>query len=127
MLVSVCHHLLRAQNVSLSSFLPCSALKCALNCIVKVIGFSFCRDHLREAEVMANADQQSAEQRFRTWATKYVPDAKLMNVGSGPQIRQLFFSGAVNNNPLKKDEYVEKERIFKVKLFTNPLLLPFII
>ena len=75
------------------------------------------RDHLREAQVLAHSDTESAESRFRTWATKYVQGAKYMNVGSGPQIRQLFYSGAVNQKPTKKDEYLEMERAFKVAPF----------
>ena len=78
------------------------------------------RDHLREAQVLAHSDTESAESRFRTWATKYVEGAKYMNVGSGPQIRQLFYSGAVNQKPTKKDEYLEMERAFKVAPVASP-------
>ena len=38
-----------------------------------------------------------------------------MNVGSGPQIRQLLFAGVANANsgPDKKEEFLELERVFK--------------
>ena len=50
--------------------------------------------------------------RFRSWASQRVPDARLMNVGSGAQIRQLLFAGVQNQKADKGT--LETERTFKV-------------
>ena len=71
-----------------------------------------CRAMLADAEVKANQDQAEAMNRFRSWATKRVPGAQYMNVGSGPQIRQLLFAG-VENQKLEKG-VLEHEKVFKV-------------
>ena len=74
-----------------------------------------CRQHLAVAEQKALADQKEAQERFRSWARSRVPDAEFMNVGSGPQIRQLLFAGVANANsgPDKKEDFLELERVFK--------------
>lgn len=57
-------------------------------------------------------DQAEAMDRFRSWASQKVPGAQLMNVGSGAQIRQLFFAGVQNQKGDKGT--LETERVFKV-------------
>ena len=71
-----------------------------------------CRAMLADAEVKANQDQAEAMNRFRSWATKRVPGAQYMNVGSGHQIRQLLFAGVDNQKPEKG--VLEHEKVFKV-------------
>lgn len=70
------------------------------------------RVHLAAAQQQAERDQQQAQETFRRWAMHRVPDAKYMNVGSGPQVLQLLFGGARNKNAEKQP--VPLERIFKV-------------
>ena len=70
------------------------------------------RQHLEEAEVRAVKDQAEAMNRFRRWASQRVPGAHLMNVGSGPQIRQLLFAGVQNQKADKGT--LETVRTFKV-------------
>ncbi|KAL3138383.1 hypothetical protein ABBQ32_006185 [Trebouxia sp. C0010 RCD-2024] len=74
-------------------------------------GMSVNRRHLEEAEVRAVKDQAEAMDRFRSWASQKVPGAQLMNVGSGAQIRQLFFAGVQNQKGDKGT--LETERVFK--------------
>ena len=45
------------------------------------------REHLAAGEVRALQDQEDAKARFRRWAAQRVPDAKHMNICSGPQAR----------------------------------------
>ena len=54
------------------------------------------KDHLANAEKMALEDKRVAEDYFRNWAATKCEGAKLMNVGSGLQVRQLLFAGAKN-------------------------------
>ncbi|KAL5972697.1 hypothetical protein ACLOJK_039502 [Asimina triloba] len=54
------------------------------------------RAFLAEIEKVAMFEQEVAADRFRKWAAKHCPDAKLMNVGSDTQLRQLFFGGVLN-------------------------------
>jgi len=54
------------------------------------------KDHLATAEKMALDDKRVAEDYFRNWAATKCEGAKLMNVGSGLQVRQLLFAGAKN-------------------------------
>ncbi len=54
------------------------------------------KEHLANAERMAMEDKRKAEDYFRDWAAAKCEGAKLMNVGSGLQIRQLLFAGAKN-------------------------------
>lgn len=75
---------------------------------------------MAEAEVKANKDQAEAMNRFRRWATKKVPGAEHMNVGSGTQIRQLLFAGVENQKPEKG--VLEQEKVFKVCLLVADLL-----
>lgn len=49
------------------------------------------KQQLRVAEEHAKEDKRREQDRFRQWATMYVPGAEYMNVNSGPQIRQLLF------------------------------------
>jgi len=56
------------------------------------------RGHLAGAERAAAADRAAAVARFRAWAAARVPGAAFMNVCSGPQIRQLLFSGALRED-----------------------------
>jgi hypothetical protein len=49
----------------------------------------WCRPHLAAAQERALADQADSQDRFRSWAAARVPGARHMNVGSGPQARQL--------------------------------------
>ena len=67
---------------------------------------------LADAEVKAGQDQAEAMERFRSWATRRVPGAHHMNVGSGAQIRQLLFAGVENQKPEKG--VLEHEKVFKV-------------
>lgn len=62
----------------------------------------------------AELDKQAAIDRFRAWASSLVPDAKYMNVTSGPQIRQLLFAGVENKGKEKKGARLEMARVFKV-------------
>ncbi|KAK3285021.1 hypothetical protein CYMTET_7356, partial [Cymbomonas tetramitiformis] len=68
--------------------------------------------HLAGAQLKAEAEQSEAEKRFRDWAMSFCEDAKYMNVGSGPQVRQLLFAGARNKRGDK--EAVPMERVFNV-------------
>jgi len=62
------------------------------------------REHLKEGEERAKADQEKAEQYFRSWVARYIDDvhpedpdvvpSKLMNISSTDQIRQLLFPDA---------------------------------
>lgn len=69
------------------------------------------QDHLAKIEKVATQDQVEAQAFFREWASERVPDAKLMNIGSALQLRQLLFAGALNQ---KTSEAVEMVRVFKV-------------
>ena len=69
------------------------------------------QEHLAKIEKIATEDQVEAQAFFRTWASERVPDAKLMNIGSALQLRQLLFAGALNQ---KTSEAVEMVRVFKV-------------
>merc|ERR1719321_1440860 len=69
-------------------------------------------EHLAAMEEVAKKDQESKENIFRSWAAQYVPDAAFMNVGSGPQIRQLLFAGVPNQKPDLGD--LEVSRTFKI-------------
>jgi len=68
--------------------------------------------HLRDIETIAVEDQIKAREFFKKWSSERVPDAKLVNVGSALQLRQLLFAGAANFK--KPDEKVEMVRMFKV-------------
>lgn len=60
----------------------------------------------------------------RRWATARVPDARYMNVGSGPQVQQLLFAGATKDASKGRGKAKEAaaemavplERVFKVGL-----------
>uniref|UniRef100_A0A061RMH8 DNA polymerase I n=2 Tax=Tetraselmis sp. GSL018 TaxID=582737 RepID=A0A061RMH8_9CHLO len=69
------------------------------------------REHLAGAEVLAKKDQETARARFKGWAGGIVPDATLMNVSSGLQVRQLFFAGVKNK---KTDEHIALEKTFQI-------------
>ncbi|CAN8268931.1 unnamed protein product [Cochlearia groenlandica] len=69
------------------------------------------REYLAKIEIVAKAEQEIAVSRFRGWASKHCPDAKLMNVGSDTQLRQLFFGGIYNSC---NDEALPYEKLFKV-------------
>ncbi|GLU23615.1 hypothetical protein SLE2022_396070 [Rubroshorea leprosula] len=70
------------------------------------------RAYLAQLEKVAKAEQEIAVNRFRTWASKYCPDAKYMNVGSDTQLRQLLFGGTTNRKD--PNQSLDDERIFKV-------------
>ncbi|XP_057464463.1 DNA polymerase I A, chloroplastic/mitochondrial-like [Actinidia eriantha] len=70
------------------------------------------RAFLAEVEKVAREEQEVAANRFRSWASKYCPDAKYMNVGSDAQLRQLFFGGIQNRKD--PNESLPQERTFKV-------------
>jgi hypothetical protein len=61
---------------------------------------------------VALLEQARAGDRFRRWAAKRCPDARLMNVGSDLQIRQLLFGGKPNCKD--KDQSLPPSRVFKV-------------
>jgi hypothetical protein len=61
---------------------------------------------------VALLEQARAGDRFRRWAAKRCPDARLMNVGSDLQIRQLLFGGKPNCKD--KDQSLPHSRVFKV-------------
>eukprot|EP00873_Tetraselmis_striata_P045984 jgi/Tetstr1/466248/TSEL_010804.t1 len=69
------------------------------------------REHLAKAEVAALNDQEAARTRFKSWVADHVPDGGLMNVSSGPQVRQLFFAGQKNQ---KSEEHLDLEKTFKI-------------
>ncbi|QDZ19172.1 DNA polymerase I [Chloropicon primus] len=69
------------------------------------------QEHLAKIEKIATEDQIEAQTFFREWASERVPDARLMNIGSALQLRQLLFAGALNQ---KTSEAVEMVRVFKV-------------
>lgn len=75
--------------------------------VMEDAGMPVDRHHLELAQARAEAERDRAQEEFRAWASERVPDAKLMNVGSGPQISQLLFAGAKRGN-------VPGERTFKV-------------
>ncbi|KAK9269005.1 hypothetical protein L1049_000773 [Liquidambar formosana] len=70
------------------------------------------RSYLAKIEKVAIAEQQVAASRFRSWASRYCPDAKYMNVGSDAQLRQLLFGGIVNRKD--PNESLPVERTFKI-------------
>lgn len=65
-------------------------------------GFKVNREHLRNAQTKAEADQMAANLYFRKWASLYCEDAQHMNLSSGAQIRQLLFAGVANSIPGKE-------------------------
>lgn len=70
---------------------------------------------------VALLEQARAGDRFRRWAAKRCPDARLMNVGSDLQIRQLLFGGKPNCKD--KDQSLPPSRVFKVtSLHGNTLI-----
>ncbi|KAJ8754686.1 hypothetical protein K2173_010777 [Erythroxylum novogranatense] len=69
------------------------------------------RAHLKEIQKVAIAEQAIAAHNFRTWASKYCPDAMYMNVGSDAQLRQLLYGGITNSATL---ENLEEAKDFKV-------------
>ena len=75
-------------------------------------GFKVNREHLRNAQTQAEADQKAANLYFRKWASRYCEDAQHMNLSSGAQIRQLLFAGVANSLPGK--DGVPTERVFQV-------------
>lgn len=77
---------------------------------------ALCREHLRQGELQAHEDVEKAVNYFRAWAQNKVAAAEHMNIGSGPQIRQMLFAGASNEKPEKGE--LELERAFKVGLLT---------
>ncbi|XP_020596594.1 DNA polymerase I A, chloroplastic/mitochondrial-like [Phalaenopsis equestris] len=70
------------------------------------------RGYLSNVEKVAVAEQEVAADKFRSWASKYCPDAKFMNVGSDAQIRQLFFGGAANRKD--EEQKLPNSKTFKV-------------
>jgi hypothetical protein len=72
---------------------------------------------LATAEKNALKDQEDARSRFHKWAISKVPAAEIMNVGSGLQVRQLLFAGALNQKQTKKAKVnrLETTRVFKVR------------
>lgn len=72
------------------------------------------------AQERAEADQKEAKERFKSWAERYVPGARHMNVCSGAQIRQLLFANIPNNKDDTKQ--LEDTRKFKVRLRSPPRL-----
>ncbi|KAL0917416.1 hypothetical protein M5K25_012474 [Dendrobium thyrsiflorum] len=70
------------------------------------------RAYLSDVEKVAIAEQEVAADRFRSWASKYCPDAKYMNVGSDAQIRQLFFGGTANRKD--EEQKLPNSKTFKV-------------
>jgi len=64
--------------------------------------------HLKEAERKAREEKSRMEDIFITWASKYNPDAKFINVGSTSQIQQLFFGYYENG------QFIEKDKVFKI-------------
>lgn len=89
---------------------------------MEAVGMAVDRPHLAAAQVQAEADQQQAKDRFRSWAVEKVPAAQHMNVGSGAQVQQLLFAGAENREKDKKDP-LPLERVFKVPN-TEGLMVP---
>lgn len=77
---------------------------------------TLCREHLRQGELLAHTHKEEAVNFFRAWAQTKVAAAEHMNIGSGPQIRQMLFAGASNEKPDKGE--LELERAFKVGLLT---------
>ncbi|KAM7250748.1 hypothetical protein ACFE04_022631 [Oxalis oulophora] len=75
------------------------------------------RGYLAEIEKVAKSEQEIAVNRFRNWASKYCPDAKLMNVGSDTQVRQLFFGGIQNSKD--SNEFLPEKKVFKVPNVDN--------
>ena len=75
-------------------------------------GFCVSREHLAAAEERAKREQAEAKERFKSWAERYVPGARSMNVCSGAQVRQLLFANIPNNKT--KEGAIEDARIFKV-------------
>ncbi|KAF6136840.1 hypothetical protein GIB67_030125 [Kingdonia uniflora] len=76
-------------------------------------GFLVDREYLENMKDVAAMDKKIAEDRFRKWASMHCPDASFMNVGSGTQLRQLFFGGDENS----KDELeppLPSKKTFKV-------------
>ncbi|KAK3219030.1 hypothetical protein Dsin_013000 [Dipteronia sinensis] len=74
---------------------------------IETAGMLVDRPYLAKIEKVAKAEREVAVNTFRNWASKYCPDAKYMNVGSGTQLRHLLFGST-------KYSKVGDVRIFKV-------------
>ncbi|KAK2654503.1 hypothetical protein Ddye_014359 [Dipteronia dyeriana] len=74
---------------------------------IETVGMLVDRPYLAEIEKVAKAERDVAVNTFCNWASKYCPDAKYMNVGSGTQLRHLLFG----STKYSKHDVV---RIFKV-------------
>ncbi|XP_043689413.1 DNA polymerase I A, chloroplastic/mitochondrial [Telopea speciosissima] len=70
------------------------------------------RTYLAEIEKLATVENEIAARRFRKWASSYCSDAMYMNVGSGTQLRQLFFGGIINSKDPNKS--LPESRNFKM-------------
>lgn len=81
-----------------------------------------CRGLLEEAQVRAGEDHKAAQNTFRDWAKRIVPDAEFMNVGSTNQIQQLFYPGLRNNKDTVREE-LPPERVFQASRGNRALLL----
>jgi DNA polymerase-1 len=72
-------------------------------------GFLVDLQHLHNLEIRARLDQYVARSIFIEWICHYVPDAKKMNINSGPQIMQLLFGGYSPRESLKTNNHKIKE------------------
>ena len=68
-------------------------------------------DYIKSLEPIANQELESADLKFRLWASQYSPDAMLMNISSDLQKRQLLFAPV--ENPITKETLPEVKE-FKV-------------
>merc|ERR1711908_169627 len=75
------------------------------------------RGHLREAEERARADRERMEEMFINWASKYCPDARLMNIKSSVQVGQFLFGQWKNKkrvdggNGMVREFEIEKDEV----------------
>ena len=73
------------------------------------VGFYVNTEHLKEAQVRAEIDQEKAMGRFRSWAKSRVEGAIHMNPSSDAQIRTLLFAGTHRRRARKKSNQVSAE------------------
>ena len=65
--------------------------------------------HLKRAEKQAREDKEKMEKLFVEWMSRYIKDAKYVNIGSTAQMQQLFFGH------YKDRILLDKSRLFTVE------------
>jgi len=75
------------------------------------VGFFVDNEHLKKAQLRAEADRAEAQERFQSWVKENVKGAEYLNINSATQIRTLLFAGIKNK---KTGVPIEASRPIKV-------------